>query len=59
MNTWFWFFLVPKSPVTVFFYLDLQDFSLLGLRGLPWISHVQVQSTGLPSIIKNTYRAFL
>ena len=48
MNTWFWLFLVPKSPVTVFFLPDLQDFGLLGLRGLPWIS--QAQSTGLPSI---------
>ena len=31
-----------------FIYLDLQDFGLLRLRGLPWI--LQVQSTGFPSI---------
>ena len=49
MNTWFKFFLLPKSPVTVFVDLDLQEFGLLGLRGLPWISQVN-QSTGLPSI---------
>ena len=30
-----------------FIYLDLQDFGLLRLRGLPWI--LQVQSTGFPS----------
>ena len=49
MNTWFKFFLLPKSSVTVFVDLDLQEFGLLGLRGLPWISQVN-QSTGLPSI---------
>ena len=31
-----------------FIYLDLQDFGLLRLIGLPWI--LQVQSTGFPSI---------
>ena len=32
-----------------FIYLGLQDFSLLRLRGLPWI--LQVQSAGFPSIV--------
>ena len=57
MNTWFWFFLVPKSPVTVFFTLISRILVFLRLRRLPWIS--QVQSTGLHSIIKNTHRAFM